>query len=53
METEVRKEVEEASDKAKTDPELPLDELYKHIISQPPSDMKIRGCDVLTHMPTK
>ncbi|KAL5010554.1 hypothetical protein ScPMuIL_012859 [Solemya velum] len=53
IETEVRKEVEEASDIAKTDPELPLDELYKNIISQPPADMKVRGCDVFTSMPTK
>jgi len=41
----VRKEVEEAAEKAKTDPELPLEELYTDIYYQPPADMKVRGAD--------
>lgn len=37
--------VDKAAEKAKTDPELPLEELYTNIYVQPPSDMKVRGCD--------
>nr|KAG5711111.1 hypothetical protein BaRGS_004755 [Batillaria attramentaria] len=50
---EVRKEVEEAAERAKTDPELPLEELYTHIYTQPPADMRIRGCDPTIWAPTK
>lgn len=45
IDAEVRKVVEEAAERAKTDPELPIDELYNNIYIQPPPDMKIRGCD--------
>ncbi|KAK7107526.1 probable pyruvate dehydrogenase E1 component subunit alpha, mitochondrial [Littorina saxatilis] len=41
----VRKEVEEAAEKAKTDPELPLEALYHDIYNQPPAGMRVRGCD--------
>ncbi|XP_041352268.1 probable pyruvate dehydrogenase E1 component subunit alpha, mitochondrial [Gigantopelta aegis] len=45
VDTEIRKKVEEAAQLAKTDSELPLDELYTHIHSQPTPDFKVRGCD--------
>ncbi|XP_071112616.1 pyruvate dehydrogenase E1 component subunit alpha, mitochondrial-like [Haliotis cracherodii] len=45
IDTEVRKEVETAAEKAKTDQELPLEELYNNIYVDPPQGMKIRGCD--------
>ncbi|XP_005102325.1 probable pyruvate dehydrogenase E1 component subunit alpha, mitochondrial [Aplysia californica] len=45
LEDEVKKEVGEAAELAKTDPELPLNELYTHIYVDPPKDMKVRGCD--------
>jgi hypothetical protein len=41
----VRKQVDEAASKAKTDSELPLEELYNSILVDPPSDMLVRGCD--------
>lgn len=46
IEGDVRKEVDAAANQAKTDPELPLEELYKSIIIDPPADMLIRGCDL-------
>ncbi|KAL4232653.1 Pyruvate dehydrogenase E1 component subunit alpha [Mactra antiquata] len=46
IEQDVRKQVDEAASKAKADPELPLEELYNAIIVDPPSDMRIRGCDL-------
>ena len=45
IDANVRKMVDGAAEKAKTDPELPLEELYTNIYVQPPSDMKVRGCD--------
>lgn len=45
MENEVKKEVEEASQRAKTDPELPVSELYTDIYSQNPEGYEIRGLD--------
>ncbi|KAK3585566.1 hypothetical protein CHS0354_022976 [Potamilus streckersoni] len=53
IDSDVRKEVDEAAEKAKSDPELPLEELYNHIIVDPPSDMRVRGCDVTISAPTK
>lgn len=50
---EIRKEVDEAADRAKTDPELPTDELYNSIYIDPPSGLKVRGCDSTLHLPTK
>lgn len=38
--------VDEAANKAKSDPELPLQELYNAIFVDPPADMTVRGCDV-------
>jgi len=45
IEDEVKKVVNAAGGAAKTDPELPVEDLYTHIFVDPPSDMKIRGCD--------
>lgn len=45
IDQDVRKQVDEAASKAKTDPELPLEELYNSIMVDPPADMRIRGCD--------
>jgi pyruvate dehydrogenase E1 component alpha subunit len=41
----VRKEVEDATMRSKTDPEPPLDDLYAHIYSQVPGGYQVRGCD--------
>jgi pyruvate dehydrogenase E1 component alpha subunit len=41
----VRKEVEDATMRSRTDPEPPLGDLYSHIYSQNPSGYQIRGCD--------
>ena len=53
IDVEIRKLVDEAADKAKTDPEIPLEELYNHIVIDPPSDMKVRGCDPTIHVTSK
>ncbi|XP_067674459.1 pyruvate dehydrogenase E1 component subunit alpha, mitochondrial-like [Haliotis asinina] len=45
MDSEVRKEVEAATEKAKTDQELPLEELYNNIYVSPIEGVKVRGCD--------
>lgn len=45
IDDDVKKEVAEAAELAKTDPELALEELYTHIYVDPPKDMKVRGCD--------
>jgi len=45
IEQDSRKMVDEAANRAKTDPELPLQELYNSVIVDPPEDMRIRGCD--------
>lgn len=45
IDQDVRKQVDEAASKAKTDPELPLEELYNSIMVEPPADMRVRGCD--------
>ncbi|XP_060562467.1 pyruvate dehydrogenase E1 component subunit alpha, mitochondrial-like [Ruditapes philippinarum] len=45
IDQDVRKQVDEAASKAKTDSELPLEELYNSILVDPPSDMLVRGCD--------
>ncbi|XP_067675510.1 pyruvate dehydrogenase E1 component subunit alpha, mitochondrial-like [Haliotis asinina] len=45
MDSEVRKEVEAAAEKAKTDQELPLEELYNNIYVSPIEGVKVRGCD--------
>ncbi|KAL8600176.1 hypothetical protein ACOMHN_060128 [Nucella lapillus] len=53
IDADVHKEVEVATEKAKTDPELPLADLYNHIYSEPPSGMKVRGCDISIMADTK
>lgn len=53
IDAEIRKVVDEASEKAKTDPELPIEELYNGIFIDPPSDLKIRGCDSTIRAATK
>jgi pyruvate dehydrogenase E1 component alpha subunit len=45
VEDKVKKEIEEATVKAKTDPEPPLDDLYTNIYSQIPEGYRVRGCD--------
>ncbi|KAK6187830.1 hypothetical protein SNE40_005767 [Patella caerulea] len=45
IDVEVRKEVDEATEVAKTDRELPLEELYNKIYSNPEPDYQVRGCD--------
>jgi len=45
IEDQCKKEVLEAGERAKVDPELPVEELYNHIIVDPPQDMRVRGCD--------
>jgi len=45
IEDECKKEVAEAGEKAKTDPELAVEELYTNILVDPPKDMLVRGCD--------
>ncbi|KAJ8315620.1 hypothetical protein KUTeg_007770 [Tegillarca granosa] len=46
IDTEVRKEVEEAAEKAKSDPELSLENMYNDIYVNPPADYTVRGCDI-------
>ncbi|CAL1538020.1 unnamed protein product [Lymnaea stagnalis] len=53
IEDDVKKEVGDAAELAKTDPELPLEELYSHIYMNPPQDMKVRGCDDTVFASTK
>lgn len=48
IDTEVRKEVEEAAETAKSDTELGVDQLYNQIYHNPPADYNVRGCDPLT-----
>lgn len=52
IDLEVRKEVDVAVTAAKSDPELPIEELYTDVYKNPPSGMKIRGCDNLSYHPT-
>ena len=48
IDKDVRKEVDEAVKRAKTDPELPVEELYTHVYKEDPEDFEIRGCDAFT-----
>ncbi|XP_014781887.1 pyruvate dehydrogenase E1 component subunit alpha, mitochondrial [Octopus bimaculoides] len=52
IDLEVRKEVDVAVTAAKSNPELPIEELYTHVYKNPPSGMKIRGCDNYSYHPT-
>jgi len=53
IDNDVRKRVDEAAEVAKTDPELPLEELYTYIMVDPPKDMQVRGCDPTIYAPTR
>ena len=53
MDGEVKKEIDEAVIRAKTDPELPVSELYTNVYSQPPEGYEIRGMDPYTHTVAK
>lgn len=48
IDKEVRKEVDEAVKRAKSDPELPLEELYTHVYKEIPANYEIRGCDAFS-----
>lgn len=45
MDDEIKKEVATAADQAKTDPELPPEELYTYIYKNPFPNYRVRGCD--------
>jgi len=53
IDDEVKKEINAAAEIAKSDAELPLEELYTHIYVDPPKDMLVRGCDDTIWAPTK
>lgn len=44
----MKTEIEEAVERSKTDPEIPLDELYKDIYSGGMEGYGVRGCDPMT-----
>lgn len=46
IELDARKEVDEAVKRAKTDPELPLEDLYANIHSKPFPGLKVRGTSI-------
>ena len=48
IDQEVKTEIEEAVERSKTDPEIPLDELYKDIYSGGMEGYGVRGCDPMT-----
>lgn len=50
IDQEVRKMVDEAVKKAKSDPEPPLSDLTAHIYSEPPKDFDVRLCDPYTYV---
>lgn len=41
----MKKEIEKAAEKAKSDPEIALDELYNNVYISPDSTFTVRGCD--------
>jgi len=45
IDDDAKKEVNEAAARAKSDPELPAEELYTYIYVDPAKDMQVRGCD--------
>lgn len=49
----MKKEVADAAELAKTDPELPLEELYNSILAEPPKEMQVRGCDDTIWAPSR
>ena len=48
IESSVKAEVQKAADKALSDPQPLLSELYTHIYKDPVLDCEIRGCDPFT-----
>ena len=46
IDNDVKKDIADAAERAKTDPEIPLNELYNKIYYQPPPDYSVRGCDI-------
>lgn len=53
IDADIRKQVEEAAEKAKIDPELPLEDLYNDIYIEPPGNLKVRGCDPTIFVETR
>ena len=53
IDQEVRKELDEAVGKARTDAELPLNHLYLDIYSQIPENFQVRGCDSFSVAPAQ
>jgi len=49
MDMDVRKEIDEAVKIAKTDAEIPVEEMYNNIYSQIPENFEVRGCDSFTY----
>lgn len=45
LEKKVRQQVDKTAEQSLTDPEPPLDELYRHVYHQTPNDFRVRGCD--------
>ncbi|XP_048771209.2 pyruvate dehydrogenase E1 component subunit alpha, mitochondrial-like [Ostrea edulis] len=45
VDQDVKKEIEKAAEKAKSDPEIALDELYNNVYISPDSTFTVRGCD--------
>ncbi|CAD5112572.1 unnamed protein product [Dimorphilus gyrociliatus] len=48
IDSQIRKEIEEANHKAKSDPELPVEETFTNVYSSPTPGLEIRGCDNFT-----
>ena len=53
IDQEIRKEIDEAVAKARADAELPLEELYNNIYSQPTPGVDVRGLSSYNYHPTK
>ncbi|XP_064608386.1 pyruvate dehydrogenase E1 component subunit alpha, mitochondrial-like [Liolophura sinensis] len=53
IDNEIKKEIDEAVEKSKTDPEPALEQLYNHVYVDVPSDFKIRGCDAFSYFESK
>ena len=48
----VRKEVDAAVKSAREDPEPPLEDLAMHVYADGTNGMPIRGCDLMTELPS-
>jgi len=49
MDIAVRREIDEAVKIAKSDPEIPVQEMYNNIYSVVPDNYEVRGCDAFTY----